>query len=76
MEVRYSVNDSYMTVLGNPQDPAYVPTVLEASGNSTPSCIHFFPRKKRCPTMADGFVSSSRSISLGTRKKEVTRFEP
>ena len=38
----YVVNDSYMTVLGNPQDPVYVPTVLEVSGNSTPSYIHFF----------------------------------
>ena len=42
MEVRYSVNDSYMIVLGNPRDPVYVPTVLEVSGNSTPSYIHFF----------------------------------
>ena len=36
MEVRYSrysVNDSHMTVLGSPQDPVYVPTVLEVSGN-------------------------------------------
>ena len=37
MEVRYAVNDSYMTVLGNPQDPVYVPTVREVSGNSTTS---------------------------------------
>ena len=63
MEVRYSVNDSYMTVLGNPQDPVYVPTVLEVSGNSTPSYIHFVPRTYRCPTMSDCFASGSRSIS-------------
>ena len=46
MEVRYAVNDSYMTVLGNPQDPVYVQTVLEVSGNSTPSYIHFFLERK------------------------------
>ena len=46
MEVRYFVNDSYMTVLGNPQDPVYVPTVLQGSGNSIPSYTpHFSARK-------------------------------
>ena len=45
MEVRHAVNDSYMTVLGNPQDPVYVPTVLEVSVNSTPSYISFLERK-------------------------------
>ena len=39
IEVRYPVNDSYMTVLGNPQYPVYDLIVLQVSGNSTP--IHF-----------------------------------
>ena len=46
MEVRYFVNDSYMTVLGNPQDPVYVPIVMQGSGNSTPSCTPHFPALK------------------------------
>ena len=46
MEVRYAVNDSYMTVLGNPQDPVYVSTVLEVSDNPTPSYMHFLPHVK------------------------------
>ena len=36
MEVRYSVNNSYMTVLGNPQYPVYDLIALKVSGNSTP----------------------------------------
>ena len=68
-EVSYFVNDSYMTVLGNPQDPVYVPIVLQGSGNSTPS----YTRHQ----MADGFASSSRFICLDPHKKEqVTRCGP
>ena len=37
MEARYFVNDLYMTVLGNPQDPTYVPIVMQGSRNSKPS---------------------------------------
>ena len=39
--ISYSVNDWYMTVLGNPQDSVCALMVLEVSGNSTPSCTHF-----------------------------------
>ena len=40
MEVSYPVNDSYVTVLGNPQDPVYDPIPPQVSGNSTPT---YFP---------------------------------
>ena len=35
-----------MTVLGNPQDPVYVPTVLQGSGNSIPSYTQHFSARK------------------------------
>ena len=44
--VRNNVNDSYMTVLENPQDPIFVSIVLQVSSNSTPSCTRHFPKRK------------------------------
>ena len=44
MVVRYPVNDSYMTVLGNSQYPVYDLIVLQVSGNSTPMR---FPHRRK-----------------------------
>ena len=50
-EVRYPVNDSYMTVLGNSQYPVYDLIVLQVSGNSTPIR---FPHVKDVKMTDDG----------------------
>ena len=65
-----------MTVLGNPQDPVYVPTVLQGSGNSIPSYTRHSLHVKMADYLSDEFASSSRSISLDPDKKEVTRCGP
>ena len=49
-----------MTVLGNPQDPVYVPIVPQGSGNQH-LYIHSISLHVK---MADGFVCSSRSKFL------------
>ena len=68
MEVRYPVNDSYMTVLGNPQYPVYDLIVLQVSGNSTPIR---FPHVKevKMTDNADSFAPSSRSIWFDSLKR-------